>query len=89
VKTMEAILKCFRRTGDIMLCLRIFRRGRRVRVYDKEGKEIETEFDYVDVCTTEDEIAFLKKEYPTFYDAVNGHNRDKREKKRALDKFYA
>ena len=86
--TLEAVLKCFR-NGDIMLLLRVLQRGRRVRIYDEEGKEIEIEFDHIDICTTNDYNMFLKKEYPTFYDAVNEHNCIKREKKQALEKLYA
>jgi len=88
MRTMEAIAKRFA-NGDMMLILRILPRGRRVRIYDEKGKEVKFRFSHIDICTTEKDHAFLREDYPLFYEVFNRHNRRKREKKQALEKLYA
>lgn len=71
---MEAILKRFK-NGNIMLILRIFRKGRQnIRVYD----------DYIEICPTVDDFNFLKEDLPLFFWAVNRANNDARARRKSI-----
>ena len=94
--TFEAILKRFW-NGDIALILRAHRRGRRVRIYDNKGKEIEriydkdgneVDFAYVDMCPTVPDIHFVKEDFSEYYYVVNSNNLEKKKKNGELYRLY-